>query len=119
MPTEDRLGRDEERCPPLTWHQLRQRGDERPVGPGEAGTGDLAAEDGQLVAKHEDLGVLGGAVHAMDPKQFGHAADQAVQEAERHGPGASPSRSWLVKPKIGWLDPSRSASSWRTGRDSR
>ena len=78
MPAQDRLGRNEERRPPLAWHQLRQRGDERPVGPGEAGTGDLAAEDGQLVAKHEDLGVLGGGVHPMDPKQFGHAADQAV-----------------------------------------
>ena len=42
------------------------------------GTGDLAVEDGQLVVKHEDLGVLGDGVHPMDPKQFGHAANQAV-----------------------------------------
>ena len=39
MPAKDRLGGDEERCPPLAWHQPRQRRDERPVGPGESGTG--------------------------------------------------------------------------------
>ena len=78
MPTEDRLGRDEEPCPSLACQQLRQGRDYRPVGPGEAGSSALAAEHGQLMAKHEDLGLLGGRVHPMDPNQLGQAADQAI-----------------------------------------
>ena len=84
----------------FAWHQLGQRRDERPVRPGEAGTGDLPAQGGQLVTEHEDLGVLGGRLHPMDPKQFANTADQAVGEAERHGRGASLSPSPLVNPAI-------------------
>ena len=75
-------GENEERCPPIAWHQPRQGGGERPVGPGEPGTGDLTLKYGELVAKHENLGVLGGRVCPMDPKQFGHTADQVIEEAE-------------------------------------
>ena len=57
MPAQDRFAGDEERCPPLPWHQPRQGGDECPVRPGEAGTGALAAQDGELVTEHEDLAV--------------------------------------------------------------
>jgi hypothetical protein len=100
MPAEDGLGSDEERRPPLAWYELGQRGDDRPVRPGETGSGNLALEHGKLVAEHQDLCVLGGVVHPEDPEQFDDAADQAVEEAERHGRGASPSLSWLVKVTI-------------------
>ena len=58
-------------------------------------------EHGELVTEHEDLGVLGRGVHPMDPKQFGNTADKTVDEAERHGRGAPPDHSWLVKPAMG------------------
>ena len=55
----------------------------------KSGTGALALEYGELVSEHEDLGVLGGRGHPMDPKQFGDTADQAVEEAGRHSWRAS------------------------------
>ncbi len=60
------------------------------------------------MTEHEDPGVLGRCVHPMDPKQFGDTADHAVDEAERHSWRASLSPNPLVKPAIGYLDPSGS-----------
>src|ERR1035437_7389049 len=59
VPTEDRLGRDEERAPTLSRHKTSEEGDECTIGPGETRTVDLAAEYGQLMAEHQDLRVLG------------------------------------------------------------
>ena len=74
------------------------RSDERSIRPCEAGTGDLALEHGQLMAQHEDLGVLRHSVHPMNADRFEHAVNEAVEEGERHRRRASPSRSYLVKP---------------------
>jgi hypothetical protein len=46
----------------------------------------------------------------VDAKELDHATDQAIEEAEGHGPAGSPPRSWLVKPRIRLLDPSSSGS---------
>jgi hypothetical protein len=97
VPTEDGLWPDEERAPALARHETSEEDDEGTVGPGEAGTGDLAAQHGQLVAEHEDLGVLGGCVHAVDAEHFQDAPDETVEEGERHGGRASPSSFPLVK----------------------
>ena len=85
MPAQDRLGRDEERRPALLGDEPRQGGDECSVRPGEAGSCDLAAKDRHLVAQHQDLGVLGDAVHVVDRQELEDPTDQAVEEAERHG----------------------------------
>jgi hypothetical protein len=100
MPAKDRLGRDEERRPPSGRHERRQGGDERPVREEEARTANLTAEDGELLAEQEDLGLLVDRVHSADPDEFTHATDQAEEEAERQGAGASSGRSCLVKPAI-------------------
>jgi len=97
MPAEDRLGRDEEGCPPLTGDQASEGTDDRSVRPGEAGSGDLTLEHGLLMAQHEDLGVLGHAVHLVDADHLCEATDEAVGEGERHRWRASPSSSCLVK----------------------
>ena len=97
VPAQDRLGSDEERRPTLPWHESGQGDDERPVGPGETGSGDLAAEDSQLLAEHQDLGILGGGVHPVDAHEVDDTTDQAVEEAEGHEAAASPARSSLVK----------------------
>ena len=98
MPAKDRLGRDEEGCPPFTRDEPSEDTDDRSIRPGEAGTGGLAPEHGELVAEHEDLGVLGHRVHPVDADRFEDAVDEAVEEGERHGRRASPSSSYLVKP---------------------
>ena len=51
----------------------------------------MPAQNGQLVAQHEDLGVLGDGVHPVDPDQLDDASDQAVEEAEC--PRAEPHRA--------------------------
>ena len=58
----------------------------------------LALEHGQLMAQHEDLGVLGYAVHLVDADRLCDATDEVVEEGERHRRRASPSSSFLVKP---------------------
>src|ERR1035441_1713189 len=50
VPSQDRLWADEERSPRIGRTQAGQEGDEGTVGPSEAGTGDLPAKHGQLVA---------------------------------------------------------------------
>ena len=104
MPAEDRLGRNEERRPPLAWDQLGQGGDERPVRPGEAGTGDLAA--GARPVGGEARGSRRPwrrRPSGWIPKQFDHTADQAVEEAERHGRGALPAdRAWSTWRSSSW-----------------
>jgi hypothetical protein len=44
----------------------------------------------------------------MDTRELDDTSEQAVEEAERHGVAGSPLRSVLVKPVIGFLDPSGS-----------
>lgn len=107
MPAKDRLWRDEERRPPLPWHQPRQDCDQCPVRPRELGPSYLTAKDSQLLAEHQDLRVLGDGVHATDPYELDQVADQAVEEAERHRAGASPDPWCLVKPRAELLGPFR------------
>ena len=49
VPLEDRLWSDEERRPPLARHEPGERHNDRPVGPGETRTGDLAVKHCELV----------------------------------------------------------------------
>ena len=74
-----------------------QEGDEGPVGPSEAGTGDLPVQHGQLVAEYEDLSVLGRGIHPMDANDLNDAPDETVEEGQGHDRQASPSVLRLVK----------------------
>ena len=97
MPAEDRLGRDEEGCLPLAGDHASEGTEERSIRPAEAGTGDLALEHGQLVTQHQDLGVLGHAVHLVDADRLCEATYEAIEEGEGHRWRASLSSSCLVK----------------------
>jgi hypothetical protein len=103
MPAQDRLGCDQERRPPFSWHKTGEEGDQCPVRPGEAGSGDLAAKDRYLVAQHKNLCVLREGVHAMGRHDLDDATDQAVEETECHGPEESPLGPLSVKPgSLSW-----------------
>jgi hypothetical protein len=108
MPAKNRPGRDEEGCPPLTRDEPSEGTNERSIRPCEAGTRGLALEHGQLVAQHEDLGVLGHRVHLVDADCSDKSTDEAVEEGERHGQRASFSASCLVNSLDEQMDPSRS-----------
>jgi hypothetical protein len=81
VPAKDRLRSDEERCPALSGYESGQEADEGTVGPGEAGTGDLATKHGELMAKHQYLGILGGRIRMAKHQYLGilggriHATD--------------------------------------------
>ena len=88
VPAKDRRRRDEERRPPLTRDEASEGADDRSIGPGEAGTGGLAPEQGKLVAEHEDLASLATASIGW-MRIAKDALDEPVEEGERHGWRAS------------------------------
>ena len=98
--TEDGLGRDRERSPPLTGDEAGQQGDgeEAAVRPAKAGPADLAAEHRQLVAQDEYLGVLCQGVRPVASDSRAMRAE-LVEEGEGHG-SAWPRASELVKPRM-------------------
>jgi len=63
MPTEQRVGLDEETSALRSGDQAAEAGKERSIRRLQSGSGHLAAEDGQLVAEHDDfdgqVGVVG------------------------------------------------------------
>ena len=61
-----------------------RKGDEGTVGPGEAGTGDLAAEHSQLVAQNKDLCILGRSIRPVDANDLEHVSEQTVEEGQGH-----------------------------------
>jgi hypothetical protein len=77
-----------------------------PIGPGEA-DGGLAAQNGQLVAQHENLSVIGHVIQPMNEEQLGDAPEEPVEEGQCHERRASPSASLLVKSAHGIIALSR------------
>ncbi|MGD0286211.1 MAG: hypothetical protein ABSC31_07520 [Acidimicrobiales bacterium] len=71
--------------------------------------GDLPAKDGQLVAEHEDLRVLGRGIHPMDANDLNDAPGETIEKGQGHERRASPSALWLVKPGQGVSGPFRAA----------
>src|SRR5665811_1459982 len=84
VPAQDRLWADEERSPVFSRNKTGQEGDEGTVGPGEAGTCDLPAKHGQLVAQNEDLGVLRRCIRPVDTNDLEHAPDEPIEKGESH-----------------------------------
>jgi hypothetical protein len=54
---------------------VQEGGEERPVGRGEAGSVDLALQDGELVAQRKDLDVLVRIAHRQQPYEGDHARE--------------------------------------------
>jgi len=110
VPAKDRLRRDEERLPAFPRDETGKQSDERAVGPGEAGTGDLAAKHGQLVAEHEDLCIFRRGIGPVDTKNLEDASEQTVDKGQGHGGRAWPVASCLVKPDRQVSGPFRSCT---------
>ena len=60
MPAQDGAGGYQPVHPQLRWQKPDERGEDRPVCPVQPGPGISAAQHGDLVPQHEELGVLGG-----------------------------------------------------------
>ncbi len=76
VPDEDRLRRDEERSPALSGYEAGEQGDQRSIGPSEARTSDLATQHGELMAKHQYLGILGDRIHSTDARYLKDLSDE-------------------------------------------
>ena len=55
MPTEQSVGLDEETSALRSGDQAAEAGKERSIRRSQSGSGDLAAEDGHLMAEHDDF----------------------------------------------------------------
>jgi hypothetical protein len=55
MPTEQRIGLDEEPSAPRSGNQPAEAGEERSIRRSQSGSNHLASKDGHLVPEHDDL----------------------------------------------------------------
>ena len=79
MPTQDRVGLDHEDRPAVTAEHTRERGEDRAVVGFEPWMWMLALQDGELVAQHEDLDILGTIASAAQHQQVEYEADKTVE----------------------------------------
>ena len=63
------------------WQQPGQRGQDRPIGPGQLRRPGLALEHGDLVAQDEDLGVLGTVGPGKQGEPAEHAQHRRISES--------------------------------------
>jgi hypothetical protein len=75
VPAQQRLGRDEKRCPPLTGERAARSREQDPVARGELGAAGLAAQHPKLMPQDEDLQVLGAVTSVREDQQAGEHAE--------------------------------------------
>jgi hypothetical protein len=83
VPTQQRLGRDEEARPAGPGEHPADRGEQGPVAGPECGSCALPAEHGELVTQDEDLQVLGGVPAGEQRQQLDGAAQREVGEVRQ------------------------------------
>jgi hypothetical protein len=90
MPTKESLRLDKEATPASNRQQPAQSSKHRPIRWLQGRTGHLPAQDGNLVAEHDDLdGQLFLSI-ARETDQLKYADEGNVEEGERHAPSSSP-----------------------------
>jgi hypothetical protein len=99
MPAQQRRRRDQEGRPALARQQLRQGGQQHPIGRHVPRTPNLAAQNRQLVAKHFDLHRIGVRCRTVPEHPQNQANDHQrdrmnhhnTEPAARHLPRPAPS----------------------------
>jgi hypothetical protein len=79
MPPQNCRGRHQEARPAVATNGARQRGEDGAVGGFEPRSSDLALQYGELVAQHQDLGVLGTVASTAQNQQVDDQAEKAVE----------------------------------------
>ena len=80
MPAQQRLRLDKEAGPARSGQRAADRSQQGPVGGLEPGPWDLAAQDAELVAQHQEFQVLGGIAAGQECEQLDRAAQREVGE---------------------------------------
>ena len=78
MPAQQRLRLDKEAGPAFSGQHAADRSQQGTVGGLEPGPRDLAAQDAELVAQHQEFQVLGGVAAGQECEQLDGAAQREV-----------------------------------------
>jgi len=122
MPAQDRVRGDQAVAAQCAGQLLHEGCEHGSVGPVHAWSWVGAAQDGDLVAQHEELDVLRGGRAAHQHNQSEHLAEDQVQHAQGHVRIMPTRRSPLVSdpgPSSGTPQVRASRSGRRTGRGAR
>ena len=84
MPAQDRVRGDQAMATQCSGQPPHEGGEHGPVRPVHARSWVGAAQDGDLVAQHEELDVLGGGRAAHQQDQPEHLPEDQVQQPQRH-----------------------------------
>src|SRR2546422_930788 len=93
VPAQHGLVGDEQPGPAAAWDEPAQRGLDCPVGQAGTGSGDLPAQDRELVAQDEDFGVLRRATAGEQAEPADHRPQDQVEESQGHEPRSCPTAS--------------------------
>src|SRR3954451_4112577 len=96
MPAQDRVWGDQAMATKRAWQPLDEGGEHGPVRPVHTWSWVGAAQDGDLVAQHEELDVLGGGRATRQQAEPEHLPEDQVQQPQRHPGIMSDQRSPLV-----------------------
>ena len=96
MPAQARVRGDQAVATQCSGQPPHERGEHGPVRPVQAGTWVGAAQDGDLLAQHEELDVLGGGRATRQQDQPEHLQEDQIQQPQRHAGIMSEQRSLLV-----------------------
>jgi hypothetical protein len=111
MPAQQRLGPDEQPVPAPTRQPPGESGQHGPVGPVHPRPGHLTPQHLDLVAQHEQLGILRGRTPRQQRKPPQCLAEQQVQQSQGHAaimwPDGLPGRTRSSAPTIDFLAPTR------------
>jgi hypothetical protein len=84
VPTQPRLGLDEEARPAGSGQDAADGREQGPVGRLQPGSRRLAAQDDELVAQDEELEIFGGVATGELGEQLNRAAERQVGELRQH-----------------------------------
>ena len=84
MPAQDRVRSDETMGSQCAGQPSDERGKDRSVRPVQAWPRVGAAQDGDFVAQHEELDVLGGGRATRQQDQLEHLPEEQVEKPQRH-----------------------------------
>ena len=84
MPAQDRVRGDQAVATECAGQQPHERGEHGSVRPVQARWGVGAAQDGDFVAQHEELDVLGGRRTTRQHDQPEHLPEEQIEQPQRH-----------------------------------
>ena len=84
VPPQDGAGGDQPVHPQPPRQEPDQRGEDRPVGPVQPGPRTGAAQHGDLMPQHEQLGVLGGRRPAKQDQPAAEPDEDEIKQAQGH-----------------------------------